>query len=651
MSNKEKNNLNEEQLQTKFVPKAIPTPNIGVDLSNELMDSMISDSMASSSVDMSIISSFRTISERRENLYKIYDDMSTDVVIGSALELYADNATEYNSRGEVIWAESDDPEISKRANRLLKQLKLDESAWGHIYALCKYGDLYLETFRKSEVVEVKEGRKNFDSNIDENKLFEAIEKNDVSIVEDVIVNKYSDEDHILDYIETVPNPAPIFTLIKRGKIVGYLETNLTSQQNSKDNVMPVYDYAYNSQDIKLFDPTKYIHIYLHNPSNRFPEKVRLFKDTPKLSKDKHEREKELKNIEFNVRRGKSILYDIFKNFRELKLLEDSILLNRVVRSAVVRIFQVEVGDMGKSQVTDLLYRIKNMMEQKTALNTEAGVHEYGSPAPIENNIYVPKRDGKGGIELSNVGGDVEVGGLEDLDYFNNKLFAGLKVPKPFLGFMDDNAGFSGGESLAKVSSSFAKTIKRIQNSYIQGVKTLLNITFLDKGLSNYVNNFDIKMVSPSTLEDSERNETLNTTIEIVRNLMDLFTDVSETKDRLDILRILLADKLNMEDLTTKLDDIIENLETELEEDDFRPRDEASDELDDSEDYGEMGNFTRPNRPDSSREMGNFTKPNRPDSSRDMDTIVDDTESSLPSPTDIDIDLSDNEVVARELGEE
>lgn len=84
---------------------------------------------------------------------------------------------------------------------------------------------------------------------------------------------------------------------------------------------------------------------------------------------------------------------MYKIWRELNLLENSLLLNRLTKSSIVRILNVEVGDMPKEQVGPHLLGIKNLIEQKTAINTGTSLNEYNNPGPIENNIYVPVHNG------------------------------------------------------------------------------------------------------------------------------------------------------------------------------------------------------------------------------------------------------------------
>ena len=218
------------------------------------------------------------------------------------------------------------------------------------------------------------------------------------------------------------------------------------------------------------------------------------------------------------------------------------------KSAVLRILQIETGDVPKSEGENILRRIKNLVEQKMAMNTLTGTtRSYNSPGPIENTIYVQTHNGKGGITTDTIGGDVDIKSIADVDYFQNLKLAALKIPKQFLNF-DSAEGFSNGTSLAKTSSRYAHTIMRIQTAYITGITNLLNIFFIDKGL-DYVNKFKLKMVSPGTVEDSEREEQLNDKISQTRDILDLIDSANVSEDtKNDVLVKLLKDFVSVPDI-------------------------------------------------------------------------------------------------------
>ena len=179
-----------------------------------------------------------------------------------------------------------------------------------------------------------------------------------------------------------------------------------------------YRFDSDSNDVELFPATEWVHGSLEDDCSRSPEEVELFN-----SKDDSDA------VVYTVKRGRSLLYDSYKTWRELKLLENSVLLNRVTQSSIVRVIGVEVGDMPKENVQPHLMNIKQLIEQKSAFHVGNSMSEYTNPGPIVNNIYIPTRNNQGVLSTQQIGGDVNVGDLVDLDYYEDKLFGGLRVPQ------------------------------------------------------------------------------------------------------------------------------------------------------------------------------------------------------------------------------
>ena len=195
---------------------------------------------------------------------------------------------------------------------------------------------------------------------------------------------------------------------------------------------------------------------------------------------------------------------------------------------------------------------------------------------------IPTKNGKGAIEASTIGGDVDIKSIADIEYFQNLKLAALKIPKQFLNF-DSAEGFSNGTSLTKVSSRYAHTIMRIQTAYIKGITTLLNIFFIDKGL-DYVNKFKLRMVSPSTVEDAERDEQLNDKISQTRDLVELADDLgvdAEAKNKIFVK--LLNDFVGIPEISNIVNDSLKKQDGEDTSDlDLTNEEESEEILDTSE---------------------------------------------------------------------
>ncbi len=524
------------------VPTVAPSKITDIDTDGGLYDYM-SDSMDQGILDLSALESFTGISRSRDEMYNLLDLMCEDPRIAAALDIYASDVCEPNDKGQIVWCEGDDDKIVHLVSMILDNLNVDRNSYKWVYSLCKYGDLYLRLYRES------------DFNIFDKYALRFRKKDSLyeDLNESVNVNVYGQNDKYAEYMEYVKNPAEMFDLTKFGKSYGYVKADLPDT-NKRINDTPLnqaynnnsYKYNFNEDDVNIFEATEYVHASLESGFDRTEESVTLTSD--------------LDSIEFQVKRGQSVLYDAFKIWRELQLLENAVLLNRITKSSVIRIMGVEVGDMENTEVKKLLQRVKMLFEQKSAINKATSFNEYTNPGPMENTVYVPTHEGKGTITPQQVGGDVDVGDLNDVDHWLDKLCSAIGIPKQYLGLTDDNTGFNGGTSLTLISSRYAKTIKHIQTIYVQAITDAVNLILLEHGRKDAINNFTIKMQEPTTQEEKDRKDNLNTSISVIQSIMSLLDPIEDPATKLSIIKSLLAEEINNNDVITIIQDYIKELE-------------------------------------------------------------------------------------------
>lgn len=523
------------------VPVVAPTRKKDVDLDNTLYDNILGASM-SSQLDLNNLNALNTVAENRNQMYNIYDAMCEDGTISAVVETYAEDATERNETGNTVWVESNNSDVAKMVEYFLDTLNVNKNVYRWVHSLCKYGDLYLRLYRESEY---------------EDELFTNKSEKE-TLNEDIQIKAYKKSDGYAHYIEMVQNPAEMFELTKFGKTVGYVQSPVTNTIVKNDNTaVNTFTYAYNfkKEDITLYPATEFVHATLDDNTSRECEKVNIFLNTTDFEKDENA-------LSYTVRKGSSLLANVYKVWRELQLLENSVLLNRITKSSIVRMINVEVGDMPKENVTKTLMGIKQMIEQKAAIDRGNGMVEYTNPGPVENNVYVPTHEGVGAITTTQIGGDVDVKGLADLDYYMNKLYGQLRVPKQYFSQTDDGAGFNGGASLSIISSRYAKMVKRIQNSIIQAITDAVNLMLIDKGLDSYVNEFVIHMLPPTTQEEIDRRDNLSSKVQLTTDIMNMLEDIDEPVARLKILKCMIGNIVDDTDVIAVLQEQIDKLESE-----------------------------------------------------------------------------------------
>lgn len=495
-------------------------------------------------------------------------------------------------------------------------MQVNKHAYEWVYSLCKYGDLYLRLFR--------------DSDFENDKFFSKKKQDKQKLNEDVKVKAYKQGDKYAHYIEMVNNPAVMFELVKYGKTIGYIKAENITQTEKKDNLINFsYKYKFKQKDIYIHDATDYVHAMLTNDGNRYSEEVSLFLDNENPETDE--------GVTYQVNKGQSLLYNTFKIWRELSLLENAMLLNRITKSSIVRLINVEVGDMPKEMVGPHLQGIKALMEQKAAIDAGNSMREYTNPGPIENNIYVPVNNGKGAITTSQVGGDVNVSQIPDIEYFQNKYFGACRIPKQYFGLTEDGAGFNGGESLAIISSRYAKMVKRIQNALIQAITSAINLMLIDKGLTTYLGKFTIKMQPPTTQEEIDRRDNMSAKVGLVSDIMNLLSDIDNVPSKLKILKALLSNIINDPDVFDEIQKQIEELEEQETTGETGGPDEmgSGNSLNDSDPLGLNDSF------ESGEEFGSGEMPEEENGGLDEPTETKNEEDNLPTPEELGRDFTDN----------
>lgn len=537
------------------------TTKLDIDTDKKLVDNIIEASIGGN-LNTAELEQFTAISNSRDQVYQLIDTMMKDSVVSSIVRTYAEDACEVADNGHIIWCESNDPNISKFVNYLLNIMNVDKNIFSWVYSLIKYGDVYLRLYRESDYKDPLFKKDSIDNSFSAktqlNEAFnqpfgEPASQETANLNEALYLNVHSASDPYSYYIEMVPDPGSMFELTKFGKTYGYIETpNVEQNVSYLSNYLGVstasgtYNYRMKTNDVNIYQADDFVHAYLADDTERFPEKVDIFltEEDYKIGKNPQA---------YQVKRGKSLLYDSYKIWREKSLLENAVLLNRITRSSVVRTVQVEVGDMSKTQVQRTLTRIKSLMEQKSSIEAGSSYSEYTNPGPVENNIYLATHNGQGAVTIGTMGGDVDIKNIADLDYWTNKFYSSYGIPKQYFGWTDDAAGFNGGTSLSILSSIYGKGVIRVQNAIVQAITDAVNLILINKGCKAYLNNFVLKMKAPSTQEEKDYRESLSNRVNTISNMQSLFSEVEDKSNKLNILKTLVSTLNYGDELTSILD--------------------------------------------------------------------------------------------------
>ena len=200
--------------------------------------------------------------------------------------------------------------------------------------------------------------------------------------------------------------------------------------------------------------------------------------------------------------GKSMIEGGRKTWKQLSLMEDAMLIHRIMRAPEKRIFKVDIGNIPPAEVDNYMNQIIDKMKKAPVVDKATG--DYNLRYNMQNiteDFFMPVRGGDSGTQVDSLPG-LTYEAVEDIEYLRNKLLASLRIPKPYLGF-DENVGEKA--TLAAEDVRFARTIERIQRITISelmkiGIVHLYAQGFTDEDLVN----FDLELMNPSTIYEQEK---------------------------------------------------------------------------------------------------------------------------------------------------
>jgi hypothetical protein len=211
--------------------------------------------------------------------------------------------------------------------------------------------------------------------------------------------------------------------------------------------------------------------------------------------------------------GYSILEPARRPWRQLILMEDAVMVYRIVRSPERRVFYIDVGNIAPQDVEKYMERVKTQLKRNQVINSETGrVDLRYNPMSTDEDYFIPVRGSDSSSKIETLPGGQFTGDIEDLQYIQNKLFAALKIPKSYLGYEQD---ISSKATLSQEDVRFSRTIQRIQRVLISELNKIGVIHLYSMGYEGGdLVNFEIKMANPSTIAELQSLELWRTKFEV-----------------------------------------------------------------------------------------------------------------------------------------
>lgn len=392
----------------------------------------------------------------------------------------------------------------------------------------------------------------FRSKLQINSIIYQLAFNVVSFGECFLNTNYSNEEYRKEYnvgdFFTLVNPEDVTHIYRYGVPLGYLY-----KQQSQSNTNSLTD-----DNCKLLPERSFIHFISD----------RAYKE--EVSEDTY------------IQYGASFLEAARTYFKQRQLLDDLLILARLTRSSFYRLFSVDVGTASSQDTAKMMRELKTAISSKQSINVSTEVFSSkSSPILTGGNVYFPTRNGQGAVTVQEVGGEVNVSALADIDYFDDRYFGALKVPKQFLGQSDEAPGGLGDTTLTQLDIRYARTVKRCQRIIKSG---LTDLVYWYCSIHNILPpKFTVEMPRILTAEDTRLSDIQKAEIETTTSILDLVKGVDENilenSDKSKLIAILLNKVSNDPELIEALKLEQYNKDSTAEEGSDKDTDSSKDEED------------------------------------------------------------------------
>jgi len=336
------------------------------------------------------------LEKNRQKRYREYESMDEYPEVAAAFDIYADDATQRNTKGDRWVVKTDHPEVQKAVKTLFKTIKLDRVYWDIVRNMVKYGDAFCEVIT------------------DINKPDRGIQR--VKMLNPHFILRVENEyGYLTDFLQEIPDKGDW-------------------------NAYGLQGEAMNAAAYITLDKNQILHF-------------RLFTSDP-----------------YFYPYGKSIAALAVRIFRALKMMEDAMIIYRLARAPERRIFYIDVGNLPTNKAEIFIEKLKQKFKKEKFYNQQVGgIDERYNPLSMDEDFFVPTRAGAG-TKIETLKGAENLGEVDDVKYFRDKLLAILKVPKDYIVEKDQSPERKA--NLSQLDVKFARTILRVQHSIEVGLESL-----------------------------------------------------------------------------------------------------------------------------------------------------------------------------------
>jgi hypothetical protein len=243
--------------------------------------------------------------------------------------------------------------------------------------------------------------------------------------------------------------------------------------------------------------------------------------------------------------GKCIIEGARRVWKQVSLMEDAMLIHRIMRAPEKRIYKVDIGNIPPNEVDQYMEKLITKTKKVPYIDEKTG--DYNLRFNLWNmveDIYLPVRGNDSGTSIEPLSG-MEFTGIDDIEYLRNKMMAALKIPKAFLGYEED---LSGKATLAAEDVRFARTIQRVQKFIVSELTKIAIVHLYAQGYKDAeLVDFSLELTNPSTIFEKEKVSVWQEKVNVAKDMMEskiyskkwIYTNVFNTSD--DDMKVIMND--------------------------------------------------------------------------------------------------------------
>lgn len=215
--------------------------------------------------------------------------------------------------------------------------------------------------------------------------------------------------------------------------------------------------------------------------------------------------------------GRSYIEPARKIYKQLTLCEDAALIHRIMRAPEKRIFYINVGQIPPNEVEQFMQKTINTMKKTPYVGPDGQYNLRFNMQNMMEDFYIPVRGGDTTTKVETTPG-LNYDGIQDIRYYQEKLFAALKIPKAYMGFEEQ---LSGKATLSAEDIRFARTVERIQRIVEAELTKIATVHLYTQGFTGEsLVNFELKLTTPSVIFEQEKIALLKEKVDLASQMLD-----------------------------------------------------------------------------------------------------------------------------------